>query len=326
MAIQGPNTYGNYINEAFKDPRYAAAEKAVSDSQAALDALVNQAPTFQTDEQKRIMAADKFLPTFNADRAKQVGDLYARPATARAEYQDIFDPSRRSALVAQAVGNTLGQLSGTNEAIAQRKGTATDLATQAYNQLLARIEGQRSSLDTAKEKRSTLKGLLEDAAKSYYEEQQYEKRRKQALADNAARASSGQGGDETVNTSKYKVKYDYDPKTGKNSGVTFLDGKGRKIPAAQYAIDTGTPIDQLLIGTGDTGDAEVAGLIQRARAAGQTEGEILSDLAESGKYNHLFGIQSTAPSSTNEPAKKTDYNSGIFGGINKLADTLFPWQ
>ena len=49
-----------------------------------------------------------------------LGALYAKPMEAREKYKDIFDPTRREALVAQAIGNVMAQLSGTGGLIEQQ--------------------------------------------------------------------------------------------------------------------------------------------------------------------------------------------------------------
>ena len=104
-------------------------------------------------------------------RAQQMGALYAKPMEAREKYKDIFDPTRREALVAQAIGNVMAQLSGTGGLIEQQRGFAGQRAQTALDALMAQIGLAETAYEAASEKTDWMRDLLTKGAEVAYGEQ-----------------------------------------------------------------------------------------------------------------------------------------------------------
>lgn len=178
-----PQTYTDFLNQAFKNPEYQRANQAVTAAETDLGNLASQEPGFLQREQSRLQQADPQLQSLLGQKATAAGQLYSQPFTAQDQFRDIFDPLVREKLIAQSVGNVLGQVTGLQDLITQRQGTARDQAQTALDYLKSNISGAESRLKSTQDTRDSLQKLLMNIAEKGYESVTKEKERKQKITD-----------------------------------------------------------------------------------------------------------------------------------------------
>ena len=167
----GQKSYMDFITEAFKSPEYEQAQTQYDEALAKLTELQAEVPGYLDRESQRLEEADPVLQKMMEQRATQTGALYSKPMEAREKYKDIFDPTKREALVAGAIGNVMGQLSGTGGLIEQQRGFAGQRAQTALDALLAQAGMAETAVGAATEQRDFLKDLLTTGAAEEYAEQ-----------------------------------------------------------------------------------------------------------------------------------------------------------
>lgn len=166
---QAPQTYTDFINQAFDNPDYQKATETLSN-------LTAQAPTYYNDTLNKLKTEDPLLNQLQSERAKYTADLYAAPFEARSQYSDIFDPTKREALVSRAVGNVLGQIQGTQSLIENRGGTLQQQAQTALDLFNAQLGAAQTQV-------SDMGSLLQKIADKNYQAAVDELKRQQDLED-----------------------------------------------------------------------------------------------------------------------------------------------
>jgi hypothetical protein len=233
-----PQSYVDFINQAFKNPEYTQAKEQLSQSQEQLDTLTSQEPRYALKKQLELQQQDPELQRLTQEKGKFASQLYSQPFTD--QYKDIFDPVKRNQLIAQAVGNTLGQLNTTNQMIGNRQGTAKEQAQLALEQLQAQIGGAKANVEANASFVKDLTSTLKDIAEKGYSAKVKEQERTQAIEDALTKytdklaidqklrindfkpntSSSGSGADKTytgeyVDNEGNKIRYVLNPSTGK---------------------------------------------------------------------------------------------------------------
>ena len=165
-------TYQDYLNTAFKNPEYIRAQQDYEKASKQLSDLTAQAPLYAKKKQQSLEAADPELARLRQERSGLAGQLYAQPFQARDQYKDIFDPVARERLIAQSVGNVLGQLGGTNEMISARRGTAQQQAQDALELFKSQIGAAETLTSSAKDRSGDIRDTLKDVAKTQFQEDQ----------------------------------------------------------------------------------------------------------------------------------------------------------
>lgn len=161
-------SYQDYLNQAFSSPQLSVAQRQYEAAQKQLSDLNAQLPNYQVQEYQKLIKNDPQLQQLNTQRSAAVGSLFSTPLAAQDQYKDIFDPVKRNALVAQATGNVLGQLSGYNANIEQRKQKSNDLANQALELLKSRIAAAQGGASSAADVYNQVRGDLKDVAKTQF--------------------------------------------------------------------------------------------------------------------------------------------------------------
>ena len=134
-----PESYPEWVNMAYEDPDYYYS-------------LLGKEPGYAASQSSKYQQEDPMLKTLIGERSRHISDLYSKPF--EADYADIFDPNMRRQLITQAVGNVMGQLSGTQEFITQRQGQADQKAQKDLELLQTQIQaagiGMQARQDEAK--------------------------------------------------------------------------------------------------------------------------------------------------------------------------------
>lgn len=164
-----PQTYIDYINQAFKNPDY---QKAVEQ----YNTLQEQAPNFLANKSAELQSKDPALKQLLQERGKFTSQLYSEPFAKRDALRDIFDPIKRDALIAQSVGNVLGQLNTTQGFVESRKGTLDQQAERAANIFNAQLESAGENVQSQQK-------LLQAIADKNYAEARKELDRQQEMED-----------------------------------------------------------------------------------------------------------------------------------------------
>ena len=164
-------SYYDLISEEFKRPEYLEAQKKASEAQQALADLQAQAPGYLDRESQKLETADPVLQQMLGQRAKQQGELFSKPMEAREQYKDIFDPTKRSAMVSQAIGSLIGKLGGTSGLIEQQRGFAGQRAQTSLDALLAQTGLAQTAAQTAGSERDILRDILSQSAGANYDQQ-----------------------------------------------------------------------------------------------------------------------------------------------------------
>jgi hypothetical protein len=107
-----------------------------------------------------------------------------------------------------------------------------------------------------------------------------------------AKSTSSGGGGATTTTGADKY-VNVTKTTDAGQGLAFFGknkstGKQEPIGAAVYSLKQGVPLDQLLNTSKNPADIELVKEIKKARAAGDSDETILTDLYNSGNFKHLF--------------------------------------
>jgi len=251
---QQPQTYTDFINQAFESPQLQEAENRLTE-------LTEKAPTFYEDTLSGLKTKDPLLQQLQQQRAGFVSDLYAKPFEAREQYSDIFDPNKREALVSRAIGNVMGQLSGTGSMIENRGGTLEQQAQTA-------LKVFETQFGAAQNQYSELRDMLKSIAEKNYGELQSQIKRQQDLEDYASKqaiqfeydralkgvSGGGSGGQDTsegtyTTTTGDVVRYKLDENTGEvteyvigNKGIDLTEGeREQQVSFDDYAdrLETG---------------------------------------------------------------------------------------
>lgn len=176
-------TYQDLINEAFQNPDYLKAKEDYGKSVQALADLQSQIPNYAVNKQKEILANDPTLGQLNAEQSRLAGQLFSQPMVARDAYKDIFDPTKREALIAQSVGNILGSLTGVKSLIQQRQGTAKDQADQALELLKSQIDVGQGLVKSQSDQLDTQAKNITNIVDKLYQAEQDKVKRQQSMED-----------------------------------------------------------------------------------------------------------------------------------------------
>lgn len=292
---QQPQTYSQFIDQAYRNPQYDEASRKYDEALKTLNELTTKEPGYLLKQKTQIESKDPFLQKLNQERSKYIGEQFSAPMTARAKYSDIFDPTKREALVAQAIGNVVGKLSGTQGAIDFRRGTDAEKAQAALEVLQAQIKAATNTANAAGDTKDALGRLLQDIAGKNYAEYRSGVQREQDLEDYKKKLALQKSYNNTKDTTP-KVKaitsgtLDYlgrplDP------GLQFSDSEGLPISPIDYANQRGMTIDQVLAGSPNPADVQFTEQyrdISTRAANGQDVSNDYYDLVFNNR--HIFGL------------------------------------
>jgi len=250
--VQQPQTYQDFINQAFSDPEYNQDKKQ-------LEELMKKQPTYLDEKIKEFKLSDTKLQDLYRVQGDIRGKLYGAPADIEAtiaEYDTVFDPATRRQLIGQAVGNLLSQLSTTEANIDVRGGKAEQLATTAYNTYAAEVNTLSARLE-AKEK------MLQAIADTNYTEAQNQLQRIQDLEDYEKKAiidrkysTTTPPGINPVTTIDDFLKLGYKRDVTAEGGYNFYDPQGNPVDVLSASMDSGVPLATLLNNSAAPADVE----------------------------------------------------------------------
>lgn len=148
---------------------------------------------------------------FNSDiisqQAKAQANYFAAPATARSDYQDIFNPFDREKLVAQAVSNAYAPYASLTNILGQRQGNINDIVGAGVGAFNSQVTAQQGNAQLAQNNLQSLLGQADRMASA--KEWQY-----QAGLPTGGAGSSGPG---SMNDAMASITNDA------KRGVTFTD-------------------------------------------------------------------------------------------------------
>lgn len=87
-----------------------------------------------------------------AEKNKSMVDYFNAPSQARVQYQDIFNPFQREALVKQATNNAYLPFATNQEVLKMRTGSLADIINAATGTFGAKVKSLQGAADTAKDK------------------------------------------------------------------------------------------------------------------------------------------------------------------------------
>lgn len=206
---------GNGIDQYTNNPELTAAGTAAD---TATDTLTQYQTASQMLPEALKSAINEKLDYNKSaieQKNKSMVDYFNAPSQARVDYQDIFNPFQREALVQKATNNAYIPYQTNTEVLAQRMGTISDIINQATGAFGAQVTSAQGAASAAENKYARLFGLA--GAKS---DVAYKK---------ASLARSG-GGDDALSFAKYmagQYKATAQQEKDANSALSGLDAVSR---------------------------------------------------------------------------------------------------
>ena len=237
-----PMSYTDEILNAYKSPELDTKYNEALDT---LKDLQSQVPGYLGRKSSELREADPELQQLIDEQSKYQGEMFSAPLAAREKYANIFDPNVRRKLVAQATGNIMGKLSGTQARIGQRQGTADQRAQTAMDLLTSQIGLAETGLQAAGQERDFFRTLVanEYKPKGAAEWADIEK----ALALDAKYDTSGSGTD-------YSSGIVGSVEQNNRGGMSYFNKSGKPITAYKFAKDNNMSVADVLAGSRDPGD------------------------------------------------------------------------
>lgn len=307
--IQPPQqpSYQDYINQTFKSPAYTQATKDYNTQVNNLNTLQQQEPGFLQSETSRLQQNDPQYQQLLKGNQAAVSNLYSAPQTAMDQFKDIFNPQTRNALVARAIGNALGQLSGSNALIKQEGGYQSQKAQTALDLLKQKITSAQSGVTASEKNRSNLLTQLDKGFTLQHQGAQQDFTNRIALA-RLADSRAAKAPKYTVDYTKPTIKgTSYtDPNTGLQVAVPPGEGgaqfkkDGVAVSPIEYATGVGKSLGSVLAASPNKHDQQL----------GQQYSQLLADAANGKNITNdyrLFITQNPSLFGLNNDTDVTSY-------------------
>jgi hypothetical protein len=177
--------------EPYNDPALASA-------QTGYETAANTASQYQTASQMLPAALKSainekldFNKTLIEAKNKSMTDYFNAPSQARADYQDIFNPFQREALVQKATNNAYLPYQNNADILTQRLGSISDIIGQATNSFSAQTTSAKDAATLALQKYNNLFSMAGVKSDATYKNAQL------ALEYYKANKTGGGGSDKT---------------------------------------------------------------------------------------------------------------------------------
>lgn len=209
---------GNGIDQYTNNPELTAAATAAD---TATDTLTQYQTASQMLPEALKSAINEKLDFNKAaieQKNKSMTDYFNAPSQARVDYQDIFNPFQREALVQKATNNAYIPYQTNTEVLAQRLGTIQDIINSATGAFGAQVTSAQGAAQAAENKYARLFGLAGAKSDVAY---------KQAAL---AKSGGGGGSDDSLSFAKYmagQYKATAQQEKDANSALSGLDSVNR---------------------------------------------------------------------------------------------------
>jgi hypothetical protein len=148
------------ISSLYQTPDITAAQNTAN--QTAQTATNYQSAADQLPAQLKDAIEQKL--NYNSDiineQAKAEANYFAAPAQARSDYQNVFNPFDREALVAQATANAYAPYQSLTNILGQRQGNITDLVNAGVGAFNSQVNAQQGKATIAQ---NNLQNLMANA-------------------------------------------------------------------------------------------------------------------------------------------------------------------
>lgn len=153
-------------NQAYNDPALAQASSEASAAGSTASAYTTAASTLPYKLKQAVLEKLNYNKDLIEQQNKSMADYFAAPAQARDKYSNIWDPTKREALVATSRAQAYEPYANTTDILNARMGTVNDIigaGTAAYG---AQVQGAQNDWQQKQQQYNNLLAIIDKKAEN----------------------------------------------------------------------------------------------------------------------------------------------------------------